>query len=194
MVDAEIFRDPIPTPKLVISPDVRASLQINPVNEIVITGVDEEQHDLNLNFLALRPQSITALQRLLPELADVSANLSNAQTILGLASTSERTRSEANKTRVIAAVNARGEGFLRGLERYRTTAERIENDDQKITALLNYFDFGQKIYQFTFLKTASLNTMYLRILPLVNKIDDYSNKLILSKISKEEGYFFNSDL
>ena len=159
MVDAEIVRDPIPTPSLVISPDARASLQINLVNEIVVTGIDEEQHDLNLNFLAFRPQSITALQRLLPELADVSANLSNAQTILGLASTSERTRSEANKTRVIAAVNARGEGFLRGLERYRTTAERIENYDQKITALLNYFDFGQKIYQFTFLKTASLNTM-----------------------------------
>ena len=35
---------------------------------------------------------------------------------------------------------------------------------------------------------------YLKILPLVNKIDDYSNKLILSKISKEEGYLFASDL
>ena len=77
MVDAEIVRDPIPTPTLVISPDARASLQIQLVNEIVITGIDEEQHDLNLNFLALRPQSITALQRLLPELVDVSANFSN---------------------------------------------------------------------------------------------------------------------
>ena len=77
MVDAEIVRDPIPTPTLVISPDTRASLQINLVNEIVVTGIDEEQHDLNLNFLALLPQSITALKRLLPELADVSANLSN---------------------------------------------------------------------------------------------------------------------
>ena len=182
MVDAEVVRDPIPTPSLVISPDARASLQINLVNEIVITGIDEKQHDLNLNFLALRPQSITALQRLLPELADVSANLSNAKTILGLASTSERTRSEANKTRVIAAVNARGDGFLRGLERYRTTPERLESDDQKITALQNYFEFGQKIYQFSFLQTAASNTMceeYLKILPLVNKIDDYSNKLIL---------------
>ena len=87
MVDAEIVRDPIVNPTIVISPDARASFQIQLINEIVITGIDEEQQDLNLNFLVLRPQSITALQRLLPELVDVSANLVNAQTILGLAST-----------------------------------------------------------------------------------------------------------
>ena len=75
MVDAEVVRDPIPTPSLVISPDARASLQISLVTEIVVTGVDDEEHDLNLNFLALRPPSITALQRLVPELAYVSANL-----------------------------------------------------------------------------------------------------------------------
>ena len=112
-------------------------------------------------------------------------------------SASERTRSEANKTRVIAAVNALGDNFVRGLERYKITPERLESDDQKITALQNFFDFGQKIYQFSFLQTAALNTMceeYLKILPLVNKIDDFSNKLILSKISKEEGYSFASDL
>ena len=103
MVDTEIVRDPITTPSFVISPDARASLQIQLVNEIVITGIELEQHDLNLNFLVLRPQSIIELQRLLPELVNVSANLSTAQTILGIASTSERTRSEANKTQVIAA-------------------------------------------------------------------------------------------
>ena len=84
MVDAEVVHDPIPTPSLVISPDARASLQIQLVTEIVVTGVDDEEQELNLNFLALRPQSITALQRLVPELADISANLSNAQILLGL--------------------------------------------------------------------------------------------------------------
>ena len=98
---------------------------------------------------------------------------------------------------MVNAINGRGESFLRGLERYRTTADRIENNDQKITALLNYFDFGKQIYQFDFLKTASLNSMcdeYLRALPLINKIDDFSNKLILSKISKEDAYTFASEL
>ena len=115
MVDAEVVRDPISTLNLVISPDARASLQINLIAEIVVTGVDEE-HDLTFNFLALRSPSVAALQRLVPEIADVSANLSNAQIFLGLASASERTRSEANKTRVIAAVDASGENFLRGIE------------------------------------------------------------------------------
>ena len=58
MVDAEVVRDPISTLNLVISPDARSSLQINLVTEIVVTGVDDEEHDLNLNFLALRPPSI----------------------------------------------------------------------------------------------------------------------------------------
>ena len=197
MVDAEVVRDTISAKNLVIRPDARASLQINLITEIVVTGVDDEEHDLTLNFLALRPPSVAALQRLVPEIADVSANLSNAQNFLGLDSASKQTRSEANKTRVIAAVNARGDEFLRGLERYRTTPERLESDDQKITALQNYFDFGQKIYQFSFLQTAALNTMceeYLKILLLVNRIDDHTNKLILSKISKEEGYLFATDI
>ena len=137
MAEIEAIRYPPSIQNLIISPDTRASLQIALITEIVVTGVEGDQHDLTLNFLALRPPSVTALQRLVPEIADVSANLSNAQIFLGLASASERTR-------VIAAVNARGDDFLRGLERYRTTPERLESDDQKITALQNYFDFGQK--------------------------------------------------
>ena len=98
MVDADVVRDPISTLNLVISSDARASLQINLGTKIVVTGVDDEEHDLNFYFLALRPPSVAALQRLVPEIADVSANLSNTQIFLGLASASERTRSEANKT------------------------------------------------------------------------------------------------
>ena len=94
---------------------------------------------------------------------DVSANLSNAQIFLGLASASERTCSEANKTRVIAAVNARGDGFLRGLERYRTTPERLESNDQKITALQNYFDFGQKNLSFFIFANSSFERNVRRV-------------------------------
>ena len=64
-------------------------------------------------------------------------------------------------------------------------------------ALQIFFDFGHTVYQFTFLQTAALNSMsaeYLKILPLINKINDNSNKLILSKISKGEGYLFAATL
>ena len=143
MVDATVDRDPIVNPTFVPSPKARASVQIQLIGHIVITGINEGQEDLKLNFLVLRPESIAALQQLLPELVEIAPDLVNAQTILGLASEVERTRSEANKTRVVNAINGRGERFLRGLERYRTTADRVETDDQKITALLNYFDFGK---------------------------------------------------
>ena len=124
---------------------------------------------------------------------DVSASLSDAQTFLRLASASERTRSEANKTQVVAAIDARGGDFIRGLERYRLTPDPIISDDQKLTALQNFFTFGHAIYQFTLLQTAALNSMsteYLKILPFINRINDNSNKLILSKITKQEGYRF----
>ena len=109
----------------------------------------------------------------------MSTSLSHAQIFLGLASASERTRSEANKTRVVAAIDAHGDNFFRGLERYRTTPDRLESDDQKIMALQNFFDFGHTVYQFSFLQTAALNSMsveYLKNLPLINKINDNSNK------------------
>ena len=53
MVDAEVVRDTISAKNLVIRPDARASLQINLITEIVVTGVDDEEHDVTLNFLAL---------------------------------------------------------------------------------------------------------------------------------------------
>ena len=99
--------------------------------------------------------------------------------------------------RVANAINGRGDRFLRGLERYRLSADRIETDNQKIDALLNFFDYGKQIYQFDLLRTSSLNVMceeYLRALPLINNMDNMSNKLILSKISKAEAYTFASQL
>ena len=84
MADVEVVRDSIFTLNLVISPDARASLQITLITEIVVTGAEDDEHDLTLNFLALRPPSVASLQRLVPEIADVSANLSHAQIFLGL--------------------------------------------------------------------------------------------------------------
>ena len=161
MVEPAAAGDPVADLTFVPSPETRASIQIQLIGHIVVTGIDEGQEDLKLNFLVLRPDSIAALQQLLPELVEIAPDLVNAQTILGLASEVERTRSETNKVRVVNAINGRGEPFLRGLERYRTTAHRVKTDDQKITALLNYFDFGKQIYQFDFLRTASLISPYL---------------------------------
>ena len=73
----------------------------------------------------------------------------------------------------------------------------METDNKKIDALLNFFNFGKQIYQYDLLRTSSLNVMcseYLRTLPLINRIDDMSNKLILSKISKADAYAFASEL
>ena len=47
------------------------------------------------------------------------------------------------------------------------------------------------------MRTSAFNVMcneYLRALPLLNSMDDMSNKLILSKISKAEAYAFASQL
>ena len=85
----------------------------------------------------------------------MSTSLSHAQIFLGLASASKRTRSEANKAGVMAAINARGDEFLHGLERYRLVADPITEDDQKLMALQNFFAFGHKIFQFSTTKGCS---------------------------------------
>ena len=43
MVDAAVVGDPIVNPTFVPSPDARASVQIQLINEIVITGIEEGQ-------------------------------------------------------------------------------------------------------------------------------------------------------
>ena len=146
MAEVAAACDPVANITFVASPETRASIQIQLIGHIVVTGIDEGQKDLRFNFLVLRPDSIAAFQQLLPELVEIAPDLVNAQTILSLALEVEKTRSETNKVRVVNAINGSGDQFLRGLERYRTTADRVETDDQKITALLNYFDFGKQIY------------------------------------------------
>ena len=97
MAEAAIAGDPVADLTFVPSPEARASVQIQLIGHIVVTGIVEGQEDLKLNFLVLRPESIAALQQLLPELVEIAPDLVNAQTILGLASEVERTRSETNK-------------------------------------------------------------------------------------------------
>ena len=68
-------------------------------------------------------------------------------------------------------------------------------DDDKLMALLNFFSFGHQVFQHSVLQTAALLSMtneYLRVIPAINRITDNSNKLIMSKISKQEGYTFAS--
>ena len=109
---AEVIHDPPVIETLVISPDARATLAINLIAEIAVTGIDEGQRDLSLFFLAFQSPTLTALQRLVLTLVDVSPMLIYAQTFLGLASASERTRSKATKARVVATNDARGDDFF----------------------------------------------------------------------------------
>ena len=108
MAEAATDGDPDAGPTFVPSPEVRASIQIQLIGHIQVIGIEQGQEDLRLYFLVLRPENITALQQLLPELAEISPDLMNAQTILSLASEVERTRSENNKVCVINAINGRG--------------------------------------------------------------------------------------
>ena len=78
----EVIRDPPVIETLVISPDARATLAINLIAEIAVTGIEEGQHDLSLFFLAFQPPTLATLQRLVPTLVDVSPSLINAQTFL----------------------------------------------------------------------------------------------------------------
>ena len=188
---AVVIDDPPAIESLTLSPDARASLVIHLIGEITVTGIPEDDHDLSLFFLTFQPALIAELRRLVPALVNVSPTLIYAQTFLGLAAAPERTRSEATKARVVAAINERGDDFLRGLERYRLSADPIVEDDDKLMALLNFFSFGHTVFQYTLLQTAALNNLtaeYLKIIPIINRINDNSNKLILSKISKQDGY------
>ena len=56
-----VEQDPPTIQNLSISPDIPASLLISLVAEIIVTGVEEEQHDLSLLFLAFRPPVIATL-------------------------------------------------------------------------------------------------------------------------------------
>ena len=151
-----------------------------------MTGADDDQHDLTLFFLGFTQPVLDSLHRLTPTSVNVTASPSTTHVYLGLASFTERTRSEVNKARIIAAIDAKGQDFLLALEWYRVGQEPITENDQKLTALQNYFAFGHKICQYTQLEASALNLMieeYLKIIPTVDKINGNCNKLILSKLS-----------
>ena len=93
----EESNDPPAIETLALSPDARASLVINLIGEITVTGIADDDHDLSLFFLTFQPALIAELQRLVPALVNVSPTLIYAQTFLGLAAAPEQTRSEATK-------------------------------------------------------------------------------------------------
>ena len=68
MAEAVVEDNLDPVPNFVPSPEVRASVQIQLIGHTQVIGAEQGQEDLRLYFLALRPENITTLQQLLPEL------------------------------------------------------------------------------------------------------------------------------
>ena len=120
MVEPAIAGDPVADLTFVPSPETRASIQIQLIGHIVVTGIDEGQEDLKLNFLVLRPDSIAAFQQLLLELVEIAPDLVNAQTILGLASEVESVQSQGLRSNELDETCLNGLSQLSDEERILT--------------------------------------------------------------------------
>ena len=70
---------------IVISPADRANLVIRLLNEITVSGIPEETHDLNIYFLTFAPDLVADLKRMVPPLANVTRDLLYGSIFLGLA-------------------------------------------------------------------------------------------------------------
>ena len=82
---------------------------------------------------------------------------------------------------------------MRALGRYRIDPTPLVEANDQYLALLNYFQYGRQILQHAILHSAALRQMvdrYLEIFPKINQISDYSNRLIMSEVTKNEGYDF----
>jgi len=172
---------------IVVSVDQRANLVIRLLNEITVSGIPEQRHDLNIYFLTFAPDLVADLQRMVPPLANVTRDLLYGSIFLGLAASQDRTRAAAQQARVIDAINNLGPDFLRVLERYRVSEGPLVEDQDKFMVLLNFFSYSHQIFQHCVLQTGSLLRMtneFLRIYPAINRITDYNNKLIMSTITK----------
>merc|ERR1712215_351569 len=63
-------------------------------------------------------------------------------------------------------------------------------------ALLNFFQFGREILQHARLHSGALKKMvdgYVVLIPKVNMINDFSNQLIMSEVTKNQAYDFAKD-
>ena len=102
-------------------------------------------------------------------------------------------RSEANKNRIINGIQAKGDDFLAALQRHRIGQAQITTDNKNLQAVQNFFDYGYKVCQYVHFRCTAINKMvldYIHLVPTINQIEDFSIKLVLSKISKEEAYAF----
>ena len=179
-----------------LSAEQRANIVIRLLNEISVVNAAENAHDLNLFYLNFAQQTLADLHRHVPALASVKKDLIHGSLFFGLAASTGSTRAAAQQNRVIDAINGLGPDFLRGLGRYRVSQAPLVEDPDKYVALLNFFQFGHQIFQHSILHTAALLRMtdeYLKIYPEINKITDFNNRLIMSDITKAEGYTFGKN-
>ena len=176
-----------------LSAEQRANIVVRLLDEVVIINAAENAHDLQLFYLDFAPQTLADLHRHIPALATIEKDLVHGSLVLGLAAATGSTRSAAQQQRVVDAINGKGPDFLRALGRYRIAPAPLVEDSDKFVALLNYFQFGHQILQHAILHTAALRQMvdeYLEIFPKINQITDYNNRLIMSEVTKAEGYTF----
>ena len=62
MAEAVVEDNLDPVPNFVPSPEVRASIQIQLIGHTQVVGAEQNQEDLRLYFLSLRPENILTLQ------------------------------------------------------------------------------------------------------------------------------------
>ena len=165
----EVANDPPAIETLALSPDARASLVINLIGEITVTGIAEDDHDLSLSFLTFQPAEAGARLSecvphpyLSPDLPWIGSS-PRADALRGhqgpSGSSHQRTRRR----------------FLTWAREVPTSAGPIVEDDDKLMARLNFFSFGHQVFQYTLLHTAALNSVtaeYLKIIPVINQIND----------------------
>ena len=61
----------------------------------------------------------------------------------------------------------------------------------------NFFDYGFKVTQFIHLRLSAISKMcfdYSALVLVINNIDDFLNRLVLSKITKETSYEYANSM
>ena len=178
------------------SPEQRTNVVLRLLEEVVTIGVEENNHDLQLFFLDFAPPVLADLHRHIPALATMEKTLAHASLVLGLAASTGPTRSAQQQQRVEDAIRAKGPDFLRALGRYRIDPTPLVEPNDQFLALLNYFQYGRQILQHAILHSAALRQMvdrYVELFPKINQISDFSNRLIMSDVTKNQGYDFAKD-
>ena len=159
------------------SPEQRTNIVLRLLEEVATVNVDENAHDLTLFFLDLDNPALADLHRHIPALATMERTLAHASLTLGLAASPCQTRSAQQQQRIVDAIRARGQDFLRALGRYRIDPAPLVEPGDQFKALLNFFQYGREILQHAILHSGALRKMvdsYVELIPKVNQINDFS--------------------